>query len=33
MKSALTKRSLDMLEKLATDKPEQYATFWNSARC
>lgn len=28
MKSALTKRSLDMLEKLATDKPEQYATFW-----
>ena len=28
MKSALTKRSLDMLEKLARDKPEQYATFW-----
>ena len=28
MKAALTKRSLDMLEKLATDKPEQYATFW-----
>ncbi len=28
MKSALTKRSLDMLEKLAKDKPEQYATFW-----
>ena len=28
MKSALTKRSLDMLEKLATDKPEDYARFW-----
>lgn len=28
MKSALTKRSLDMLEKLSKDKPEQYATFW-----
>ncbi|MBA8682772.1 molecular chaperone HtpG [Stenotrophomonas tumulicola] len=28
MKSALTKRSLDMLEKLSRDKPEQYATFW-----
>ncbi|MDV3468677.1 molecular chaperone HtpG [Stenotrophomonas sp. C3(2023)] len=28
MKAALTKRSLDMLEKLAKDKPEQYATFW-----
>jgi len=28
MKSALTKRGLDMLEKLATDKPEDYATFW-----
>ena len=28
MKSALTKRSLDMLEKLAADKPEDYATFW-----
>ncbi len=28
MKSALTKRSLDMLEKLAKDKPEQYAAFW-----
>lgn len=28
MKAALTKRSLDMLEKLARDKPEQYATFW-----
>jgi len=28
MKSALTRRSLDMLEKLANDKPEQYATFW-----
>jgi len=28
MKSALTKRALDMLEKLAKDKPEDYATFW-----
>ncbi len=28
MKSALTKRALDMLEKLAKDKPEEYATFW-----
>jgi len=28
MKSALTKRSLDMLEKLAKDKPEVYAGFW-----
>ncbi len=28
MKSALTKRSLDMLEKLAGDKPEVYAGFW-----
>ena len=28
MKSALTKRSLDMLEKLARDKPEDYAAFW-----
>lgn len=28
MKSALTKRALDMLEKLAKDKPEDYARFW-----
>ncbi|WDS36334.1 molecular chaperone HtpG [Pseudoxanthomonas sp.] len=28
MKSALTKRALDMLEKLAKDKPDDYATFW-----
>jgi len=28
MKSALTKRALDMLEKLAKDKPEDYAKFW-----
>ncbi|MFI8717723.1 molecular chaperone HtpG [Stenotrophomonas sp. NPDC077464] len=28
MKSALTRRSLDMLEKLAADKPEVYAGFW-----
>ncbi len=30
MKSALTKRSLDMLEKLAKDKPDDYATFWRN---
>lgn len=30
MKSALTKRSLDMLEKLANDKPEDYAKFWKN---
>ena len=28
MKSALTRRSLDMLEKLAKDKPDAYRTFW-----
>lgn len=28
MKSALTKRVLDMLEKLAKDKPEDYQNFW-----
>lgn len=28
MRSALTKRVLDMLEKLAKSEPEQYATFW-----
>jgi molecular chaperone HtpG len=28
MKSALTKRTLDMLAKLAKNEPEQYATFW-----
>jgi molecular chaperone HtpG len=34
MKAALTKRSLDMLEKLAKDKPEQYAgSGRTSARC
>ena len=30
MKSALTKRSLDMLEKLAKDQPEDYASFWST---
>ena len=30
MKSALTKRVLDMLEKLAKNEPEQYATFWKA---
>nr|WP_298131544.1 molecular chaperone HtpG [uncultured Pseudoxanthomonas sp.] len=28
MRSALTKRALDMLEKLARDKPEDYKAFW-----
>ena len=28
MRSALTKRVLDMLEKLAKSEPEQYQTFW-----
>ena len=28
MKSALTKRVLDMLEKMAKKKPEEYAEFW-----
>ena len=28
MKSALTKRVLDMLEKLAKNEPEQYTSFW-----
>lgn len=28
MKAALTKRVLDMLDKLAKDDPEKYATFW-----
>lgn len=28
MRSALTKRVLDMLEKMAKKKPEDYATFW-----
>jgi len=28
MKSALTKRVLDMLDKLAKDDPAKYATFW-----
>jgi molecular chaperone HtpG len=30
MKSALTKRVLDMLEKLAKNEPEQYAGFWKN---
>jgi len=30
MKSALTKRVLDMLEKLAKDKPDDYKAFWKS---
>ncbi len=29
MKSALTKRVLDMLEKLAKDKPDDYKQFWS----
>ena len=30
MRSALTKRVLDMLTKLATKEPEKYATFWKA---
>ena len=30
MKSALTKRVLDMLEKLAKDKPDDYKAFWKA---
>lgn len=30
MKSALTKRVLDMLEKLAKNEPEKYTTFWKA---
>ena len=30
IKSALVKRSLDMLEELAANKPEEYAEFWKS---
>ncbi|MWV17436.1 molecular chaperone HtpG [Pseudomonas sp. L-22-4S-12] len=30
MKTALTKRVLDMLEKLAKNEPEQYKTFWKN---
>lgn len=30
MKSALTKRVLDMLEKLAKNQPEQYKAFWKA---
>ncbi|MBF7730681.1 molecular chaperone HtpG [Pseudomonas sp. N040] len=30
MKSALTKRVLDMLEKLAKNEPEQYQAFWKA---
>ncbi len=29
MRSALTRRVLDMLERLAKDEPEKYATFWD----
>ena len=28
IRGALTKRALDMLEKLASSEPEKYATFW-----
>ncbi|MEE4250544.1 MAG: molecular chaperone HtpG, partial [Alcanivoracaceae bacterium] len=30
LKSALSKRALDMLEKLTKDEPEKYQTFWNA---
>lgn len=29
IRAALTKRTLDMLNKLATSEPEKYATFWS----
>ncbi|MDG1473297.1 MAG: molecular chaperone HtpG, partial [Porticoccaceae bacterium] len=29
IRAALTKRTLDMLSKLATNEPEKYATFWS----
>ena len=29
IRSALTKRILDMLTKMAKSEPEKYATFWN----
>jgi molecular chaperone HtpG len=30
IKSALVKRSLDLFEELATDKPQEYAEFWKT---
>jgi molecular chaperone HtpG len=30
IKSALVKRSLDLLEELAANKPQEYAEFWNT---
>lgn len=30
IKSAVVKRSLDLLEKLSQDKPEEYLTFWKT---
>jgi molecular chaperone HtpG len=30
IKSALVKRSLDLLEELAANKPEEYAEFWKT---
>jgi molecular chaperone HtpG len=30
IKAALVKRSLDMLEELAANKPDEYAEFWNT---
>ncbi|MCB1614435.1 MAG: molecular chaperone HtpG [Pseudomonadales bacterium] len=30
MRSALTKRALDMLEKMAINEPEKYKTFWST---
>ncbi len=32
MRSALTKRVLDMLERLADEHPDKYATFWSGVR-
>ena len=30
IKGALVKRTLDMLEKIASEEPERYATFWEA---
>ncbi len=30
IRSGLTKRTLDLLDSLATDQPEKYATFWSN---
>ncbi len=32
LKAAATRRVLDLLDKLAKDEPEKFATFWNDVR-